>query len=190
MSDTTLNKRHFVTLRSVKESDGLLIRNHRQEALSRAYIQALAARTGLLSSTRDFDYGIDLTLHEVAVREGRYIESRSKLDLQVKTIAGEKPSRDELRYDLDVQSYDDLRDPNVGCPRILVVMELPREEEQWLSQSPEALSLRYCAYWISLRGRPRTRNRRSIRIRIPRNNVLSVHCIQNMIERARNGEEL
>ena len=40
----------------------MLIRTHRQESLSRAYIQAIASRCGLNCSFREFDYGIDVTV--------------------------------------------------------------------------------------------------------------------------------
>ena len=60
----------------------MLIRTHRQKAVSRAYIHAIAARCGLGCSFRDFDYGIDMTLNEIRRRGTRHYESGFKLDIQ------------------------------------------------------------------------------------------------------------
>src|SRR5262249_39045418 len=46
----------------------------------RAYIHAIAARCGLSCRFRDFDYGIDLTVHSTSRRGQRYAESGFRLD--------------------------------------------------------------------------------------------------------------
>ena len=69
----------------------MLTTQHRQELLSRAYVAAVAASVGMNFSTRDFDYGIDLTLHEVTTRKSRitgkrrFVESGRTLDIQIKS---------------------------------------------------------------------------------------------------------
>ena len=69
----------------------MLTRNHRMEALSRAYVQAIAARCGLVcSTTREYDYGIDLTLHLVQRRERQYAEAGFRLDIQLKATVETK----------------------------------------------------------------------------------------------------
>ena len=52
----------------------MMTREHRQEALSRAYVQTIAAQAGVLCSKPDPDYGIDLSLREVEVRGERLWE--------------------------------------------------------------------------------------------------------------------
>jgi len=51
-----------------------------------------------------------------------------------------------------IKRYDDLRAETLATPRILVVLFLPKDELEWLEHTEEALSLRKCAYWVSLRG--------------------------------------
>jgi hypothetical protein len=63
----------------------VLIQTHRQEAVSRAYIHAIAARCGLGCSFRDFDYGIDLSVHAIRRVGHRYVESGFNLDIQAKS---------------------------------------------------------------------------------------------------------
>ena len=45
-----------------------MTRNQRQEALSRAYVQAIAGQAGMGHTPRANDYGIDLSIHEIARR--------------------------------------------------------------------------------------------------------------------------
>lgn len=42
-----------------------ITREHRQESLAMAYIHAVAGMCGLTWSTRNLDYGADITLHQV-----------------------------------------------------------------------------------------------------------------------------
>jgi hypothetical protein len=168
----------------------VLTKNHQQEALSRAYIQAVAGRCGLGCIYRDFDYGIDMTLHEIRRRGRRYIESGFKLDIQAKSVAGAPLTDTHVLYDMRVAAYDDLRDPDVGCPRILVVLALPADEAAWTDQSEEAFSLRGCAYWLALRGMGPTANRHTVRVPVPRANVFSVGALAGLMARVRQGEPL
>ena len=63
----------------------MMTREDRQEALSLAYVHAVAAVCGMTHYTPSKDYGIDLTLREVEYRGGRYTESGLMLDLQLKS---------------------------------------------------------------------------------------------------------
>ncbi len=167
----------------------MLIRSHRQESLSRAYIQAIAARCGLNCSFRAFDYGIDVTLHEIQQRDGRYVETGFNLDIQAKSTYAATLNDTHVLYDLDVKTYDDLRDPNVGTPRILVLLVQPETEGEWTNETEEELRVRRCAYWLSIKGREPTTNTSTIRILIPKANRFSIESLQGMIERVRNGED-
>jgi hypothetical protein len=169
----------------------LLTRNHRQEALSRAYVQAVAARCGLgCTLLRDFAYGVDLTLHDISRKGRRYTESGFKLDIQAKSLAGGVLTETHAVYDLSVPAYDDLRDPYLGCPRILVVLVLPEQEQDWTTQTEEHLLLRRCAYWMSLKGYPPTENERTVRLPIPRTNVFSIASLQLLMAKVRAREPL
>jgi hypothetical protein len=82
--------------------------------------------------------------------------------------------------DLEVKNYDDLREPGENCPRILIVLVMPEDEAQWLSQSVDELVVRHCAYWVSLEGHPPPTTTRTVRIAIPRGNVFSVEAVRGM----------
>jgi hypothetical protein len=167
----------------------LLTRNHRQEALCRAYVHAVAACCGMSSSTPLPDYGIDLTLHDIQFIDGRRVESGRKLDVQAKATTRAGIQEGHVRYDLDVSSYNALRLLTAGSPRILVVLSLPAKEADWWGQSEEELVVRRCAYWLSLRGREPTANRKSVRVLLPRANVFSVGALKAIMGRLKEGGE-
>jgi hypothetical protein len=71
-------------------------------------------------------------------------------------------------YSLDgIGRYDKLRKETVGAPRILVVLYLPRDDKDWIAHSEDALLLRKCAYWVSLRGAAASTNGTSQTVYIP-----------------------
>lgn len=168
----------------------MLTRNHRQEAMSRAYVLAIAGCCGLSCSFRDFDYGIDLTLREIRRRGRRYYESGFKLDIQAKSATTADLNATDILSDMSIANYEDLRDVEVGCPRILVVLVLPADESLWVNQTEESLMLRHAAYRVSLRGRTAVTNRKSIRVPVPRANLFSVGALQLLLEKVRRREYL
>ena len=168
----------------------MLTEQHRKESLSRAYVRAIAGQCGLICSHADVDYGIDVTLHEVTSRNGRLVHSGYSLDVQLKSTVTAVVEDSHVKYDLEVKNYLDLCETDVGCPRILVLLVLPRPEPEWLSQTEEELIVRRCAYWLSLRGKPASSNTATVRIQIPRTNVLSVEGLRAMMAQVRKGVAL
>ena len=165
----------------------MITRNHRQESLSRAYVQAVAARAGVVCSVPDLDYGIDLTLRAVDERNG-FVDAGVLLDLQLKaTINADNSDPATIGYDLRVVDFDKLRRIDLPVPRILVVLELPPAETTWVTQTEDELILRCAAFWISLRGRAAASGTKTTRIRLPRTNVLTPAAVTDLLTRIRAG---
>lgn len=165
----------------------MLTENHVKEGLSRAYILAVAHRAGHnCSLRREFDYGIDGTFHHVMVRDRRRVESGFAIDFQAK--ASEQCEIDEGRviYDLSAKNHRDLTEAE-GTPRILIVLALPPDPDDWLRISADALTMKRCAWWTSLRGQTPTTNRDKHRIEIPRGQVFDVAGLQAMMQRVKSG---
>jgi Domain of unknown function (DUF4365) len=53
----------------------VLTDQHIAEALSRAYVRAIAGRAGLNLAIREYDYGVDGSFDEVVMRQNRRVES-------------------------------------------------------------------------------------------------------------------
>jgi hypothetical protein len=165
----------------------MMTREDRQEALSLAYIQAVAACAGMTYSVRSKDYGIDITLHEVVRRDNYLRESGYDLDIQVKSSISVAETRTTLAYDLPVKAYHDLR-AEVDQVRILALFVMPADEASWLRQTRAKLELRECMFWTSLRGYPPVRNRSSVRVTIPKRQVFTPASLRRIMDRIRTGE--
>jgi hypothetical protein len=165
----------------------LLTRNHRQEALCRAYVQAVAALAGVASSVPTPDYGIDLSLRSIDEIGDQHQDAGVQLDLQLRSTTRASVAGSQVSYDLDARTYEYLRTPS-PVPRILVLLILPDEEGRWLSQSLEELIIRRCAYWHSLREAGPTTATSSVRVAIPRAQVFSVEAVQDRMRRLAQGE--
>ena len=59
--------------------------------------------------------------------------------------------QDGLHFRLRRKNYNDLTLKRQS-PLILVVLELPAEDKDWIECTTDHLHLRRCAWWLSLRG--------------------------------------
>jgi hypothetical protein len=167
----------------------VLIQNHRMEGLSRAYVEAVAATAGLNISHARWDYGIDLTLSEVyRSPEGRHFDVGPRIDIQLKCTTLASFQATEVRFELEAKTYNDLVYPWVQRLVLLVVVVLPEWEEGWIRQEESGLTINGCGYWLSLRGRKPTKNKRSVTVSVPRTNVFSVSGLKDLVQQASKGE--
>ena len=153
-----------------------------KEGLSVLYVRALATRAGFSTSVPKPDRdSVDLCIHAGGPR-------RPALDLQLKATVGfGEPQAGVLSFRLSIKNYNDLR-VLTQTPRLLVVLELPPDESQWMTVTAEELVLRRRAYWLSLQGHDEVPGQQSVTVRIPEHNVFDVKALQTLIEQSRNGE--
>ena len=128
-------------------------------------------------------------MRSVEVRDRGHEDSSVQVDLQLRSTTRANRTENEVKVDLDVGTYNYLRNPQVFCPRILVVLVMPVDEVEWLNQSMEELAIRNCAYWLSLSGYPATTATSSIRVAIPLTNIFSVDAVLSILERIRERKE-
>ena len=162
-------------------TDELLSPEDRKEALSLVYVRAITAGAGYSTTKPDFDRdSVDLL-----IRAGG--DMRPGLDLQLKatTVLG-APKDGTFGFRLNVKNYNDLR-LETQTPRLLVVLDLPENEENWMTITPKKLILRRCAYWVSLRGLEETTNQSNIKVRIPESNLFTVNALRSLMEQSREG---
>ena len=143
-----------------------------ESELSYAYLHAVAAHAGAaceVAGRHDDNVGVDAKLTGWGpFPNGGY---RNEVDIKVQLKATvKKPAvvGSCLSYSLQgIARYDDLRTETVSTPRILVVLFSPPAQDEWLSHSEDALSLRKCAYWVSLRGAPPSGNKAAQTVYLP-----------------------
>lgn len=154
---------------------------HRMESRSRAYVQAVAAQAGLNYAVLAYDYGIDIVLREVEQVGPHYVDTGRALDIQLRSTAGALVTDTEVRYDLDVRTYDHLRDGQTRATRVLILLVLPSDETEWVKQTLDGLLVRGSAYWLVMRGRPAVENTATIRKTIPRNQIVTGDGLRQLL---------
>ncbi len=93
-----------------------------------------------------------------------------------------------LPFRLSRKNYRDLSD-DTQTPRLLVVLELPKDDARWMTVTREDLILRRRAYWLSLQEDcSDVRDQQSVTVRIPKQNVLDVEAMRELMERSRKGD--
>ena len=165
----------------------------RKEGISRAYVRAIAAAAGANLAVPEDDYGIDLNLREVKVDQrggkNRHIDGVT-LDVQMKCSKDVKLEGEELVFDIEAKTYNDLVDTTVNTPRILVLLKIAEQELEWISQDDDKLEIRHCAYWASLKGKIPTTNTASVRIKIPLSQRFSSEVLKSFFQKINNGVDL
>ncbi|HTX39386.1 MAG TPA: DUF4365 domain-containing protein [Bryobacteraceae bacterium] len=150
---------------------------HRQEQFSNAFIEAVAAVAGCSAAQNSVDNdSIDWTLSNRLPR-------RPKLDIQLKCTCNAGGPQENIRFPLPIKNYRDLILPDLSNPRILVVVVVPEEIEGWMEQTPERLTLRRCAYWVSLLGLAESDNENTVTVDVPRANLFTVDALSRMMQR-------
>ena len=162
-------------------TDTLLTDSDQKEALSLVYAQAVAARAGYVTEVPNTDRdSVDL-----CIRAGGRM--RPLLDLQLKaTVNLERPRDGFLHFPLGIKNYNDLRIES-QIIRLLVVLDLPEDEQQWMTITENELILRHRAYWLNLQGYEETANELSVTVRIPEENLFNVESLRTLMEQSRKG---
>ena len=161
----------------------LLTGPDQKEGLSVAYVKALAARAGFSTAVPEPDRdSVDVRIMAGGPR-------RPALDLQLKATTDLADGQDGFRpFRLRIKNYNDLR-VETQTPRLLVVLDLPQDEAQWMTITTEELVLRRRAYWVSLQqGHEEVVNQETVTVRIPEGNVFAVATLQTLMERSCSGD--
>ncbi|MGL4553112.1 MAG: DUF4365 domain-containing protein [Gemmataceae bacterium] len=161
--------------------------------LSYAYLHAVATRAGFNCSSAPRhldDVCVDAELNE----DGRLLAADSvnasfTVQIQLKATRVEPVERDgRYSFSLPVRQYNRLREPRLIGHRLLVVLFLPPDHDDWLRHSEDALVARRCAYWVSLRGAPASTNEATVTVYLPRSQFLSVGALTAVMTRYSRGE--
>ena len=158
----------------------LLSTSDQEEAMSWAYIRAVAGFAGYTISVEDFDRsGIDLRIHA-----GGVLSPSIGLQLKATINLGPPQSDSCFHYPLKVENYNRLVRPS-QVPRYLVVLDLPTDKADWLEISDRELVLRHCAYWVSLADETESSNSTSVTVKIPAENRFAPEGLRGLLERSR-----
>lgn len=162
--------------------DALLTPEFRQEALSKAYIYAVASMAGYTTAVYEHDLdGVD-----IRIQAGGDVRPAIEVQAKATTRLGQPDAGGFFHFPLKVGNYNRLV-ITTQTPRVLVVLDMPSAEEEWARVSPDGLSLRRQAYWLDLKGCKRVDNRHTVTVHIPERNVFDLAGLQFLMERSRRG---
>lgn len=159
-----------------------------KEQFSKAYVRALASVVGLSMNDHTVDDdSVDCTF---CLKGGGEKVRSPKLDVQLKCTERHVIGEKSISYQLSRKNYDDLRDKDVMVPRILVVMVVPNDLNDWLVAGKEETLIRKCAWWISLRGYADRADVKQPTIQIPIDQFFNPEQLRIIMERIGRGESL
>ena len=173
----------------------MLPENDIKEGISKAYVKAICNSAGYSLSIDEKDFGDDITIKEIECRgTGKTCPSGHCIALQIKstTINHIRDDGNFITYDLRNKNYNDLiNNLDTATKKILIVLVLPINKNEWVSQNIESLIIKKCAYWIYLGGRGSVAdNNNTTAIKIPKENIFSEESINEIIRKIKNKEDL
>lgn len=165
--------------------------NDIEEALSRAYVFAVAARAGVDLGNTFKDYGVDGTFRRIAILpDNKRMPTGYPVDFQLKASINCSVSAGSVSYRMNAIAYNKLvwRRNNGGIPIVLILMVLPNDPVQWMAHTEDALLLRQCCYW-HLVGETEV-DTATVPLEIPRSQALTTDGLSALLDAAAAGELL
>jgi hypothetical protein len=163
--------------------------NEQKQQLSIAYLHAVASAAGFACQGHEVD---DDSVDRTVVARG-WLHEKSllrspKIDIQLKSFTRDPLRKDEASFTfrLNRKNYDELRH-QTQVPRLLVVLLLPREPEQWIVSDHERLAMKRAAYYVSLAEMADAPQKSKVPVELPRNNLLAVDALRRLMEQASRG---
>ena len=111
---------------------------------------------------------------------------RPQIDVQLKATSSPNILGDGLHYQLRAKNYHDLRATPRLTPFILMVLEMPDAERQWLVWSDDQLTIRRRIWWTTISGHPPIDADSQV-VTIPETQLLDPATLQDLMARARTG---
>lgn len=159
---------------------------HRESLMQKSHICALASQAGAnLHFEAVFDYGRDGTFLRISKSpDGSLYEDGTTIDFQLKATMNAKISKDTVSFTLKPKDYNKLIErTKTGPPFMLILLALPKDEQEWASFSEDCTVLRKCCFWRYLNNEKRTKNSSTATIHFPRENLLTPDIIASELDR-------
>ena len=161
-----------------------MVDTNMMERFSLAYLEGVASQAGCwIADPRIDRNSVDGLLM------GEVNGLPSAFGFQAKATSQDVLREDRLNFRLPIRNYNDLRVP-ARFQRILIVLRMPDETDEWLNQTNEELCMRHCAYWRSLRDEPEVQNVSNVTVHIPLSNMFNSESLADLMNRAAAGEPL
>jgi len=159
-----------------------MTKNQIKEAISVKFIELIVNHQGHKVVPIPQDHGVDFSIREVVavdrVNGRRYVDSGKGFDVQIKSTTEDKISisQNYIIYKCEAKTYNDLiqrRKESIN-PLVLIVFILPTDEDEWIMQQIDSLTIKKLAYYyIPSSEEEATTNVSSVNIKIPAANLFN-----------------
>jgi hypothetical protein len=148
-----------------------------ESEISYAYLHAVAGKASMSckpGDRHDDSYGVDAEVNYRGITDHPYLR-HVQLNIQLKaTIKDTGTNEEYASYFLNgIKRFDKLRIKDSKTYKILVVLFLPQNPEDWIKCSADELILKRCAYWTCLYGAEESTNDTGTTIYLPRKQLLT-----------------
>jgi Domain of unknown function (DUF4365) len=152
------------------------------ETLQVGYLHAVAAAAGCTLAQPFPDNGIDWHLSHSS--RGHAVDDEITIKVQLKCTyqVAPRPAGAFFSFTLENEHLAKLARSPVSVHKILVVMLVPRSQEQWLHAGHDRMELRHCCYWINLAGHAVT-GRYKTTVRIPTTRIFDDRALCEIMTR-------
>lgn len=156
------------------------------EALQIAYVRAVAAAAGCnIYGKPEIDEGVDISLSHTADAHGA--EGVARLEIQLKATSDfDGPDSGSISAGITGKRWNYFCTPDPTIDKIIVIMYIPKDQQEWILASHDVLSVRHCAYWINIAGEPKT-EKDNLKVKASINQVFDDVALCDMMERIGRG---
>lgn len=157
-----------------------------KEDLSICYLKTIATIQGIAVERIEHDEdSVDVIVKKV-LDMGSNMQFNSQISVQLKSTSSSSQysiNKDGVSYKLKVKNYNDLCMP-ASMPSILALLILPEDKGEWIKWTPKELMIKGKMFWLSLQNRELSDNKENVTVKIPKENVLNVDTIEDLIQKA------
>ena len=161
-----------------------------ESELSYAYLHAVCSKAGLSckqGDRHDDGAGVDSEIIYRGELEHPYFRE-VHLNIQLKSTTAQPAEIDGCfsYFFQGVKRYYKLRTNDSSIYKILVVLFLPDNPDEWLTCSADELVMKKAAYWVNLYGAPPVDTTSGTTIYIPKTNILTPQSLIELVNLAVN----
>ena len=161
-----------------------------ESELSYAYLHAVCSRAGFSckqGDRHDDGAGVDAEIIYRGTLNHPYFKE-VQLYIQLKATIIQPVVIDGCfsYFVQGIKRYDKLRTKDSFIDKLLVVLFLPENPDEWLNCSADELILKKAAYWVNLYGAPSVDTTTGTTIYIPTTNILTPQSLVSLANMAAN----
>jgi len=156
------------------------------EALQLSYLRAVAASAGsVIFGVPEIDEGVDVMLSHTA--DSHLHDHIAYLQVQMKsTSAFEGLDTDHISASISAKRWNFYCTSNPTIGKIIVIMSVPKDLANWTQAQHDALSVRYCAYWVNIEGQPEVTTETTT-VTAPKSQIFNDIALCDIMERIGRG---